>query len=150
MHQVTGLSQRNQAGEDIITLDLEPDNVVGPTQGTTPQVSACKSTNHRGVKRSLTYSSNTAPEFNEETVSEEVNYPTYLYQPAPSKLKIDELQRHACISVIKKNNTMCTFFELAKGILGPLKDALVSAVGNEVGEKSNKSDHNYQATNPTC
>ena len=44
---------------------------------------------------------------------------------------------------------MCTFFELAKGVLGPLKDALVTIAGNEVAEKCNKSDHNYQANNPT-
>ena len=78
VQQVTAVLEKNAAGEDVITLPLD-DTIIGPTQGATPEVSARKSQSGRDVKRSLSYSSNTTPEYNEANVSDEANYPAYLY-----------------------------------------------------------------------
>ena len=142
-------SQVSATGEEVVTFELG--DVVGPSQEVAPVVSAKKSSNGHGVKRSL--SSNTAPQCgdaNQAATVSDVYYPAYIFQSAPSKLKIEELRRHACISEIKKNDAMCNFFELAKGLLGPMKDALIAAGHNtNSGGTPKTGEHCYGANIPT-
>ena len=44
---------------------------------------------------------------------------------------------------------MCNFFELARGLLGPMKDALLMASGKNVSANKTSGDHCYQANDPT-
>ena len=134
---------RNEAGEEVNILDLDKE-----PPAPVPSTSTGKVQPRRGTKRA--HSTNTAPDYSDQkddTVSG-VYYPAYLFQEAPSQLKIDELRRHAIISEIKKNDAMCNFFELARGVLGPLKDALLVASGREATPKSNEGDHAYKANDP--
>ena len=52
------------------------------------------------------------------------NIPAYLYRAAPTKLKIEELRKHAIIADIEKSREMAIFFRRCTGVLGPLKDLL--------------------------
>ena len=145
------MSQKAPSGEEVITLDLDH-GLVEPTQNVTPEVSVHKSQSGRGVKRFLSYAStsNTAVEYKaDNTVSHDVFYPTYLSHPTPSNLKIEELCRHTVISEIKKNDAMCSFFEVVKGILGPLKNVLLVSAGKDVPDYDNVHDHMYQSQDPT-
>ena len=77
-----GQIHTNEAGEEIITLNLEND-VIQPTQGATPAVSTRKTQAGRGVKRSLepSTSTNTAAQYadqKEDSVSG-IHYPAYLF-----------------------------------------------------------------------
>ena len=146
---MSAVSQRAASGQEVITLDLDQE-IVELSENVTPDVSAWKSVAGRGVKRSLAQSSNTAAQYGEETRrNDEVYYPAYLNNPAPTNLKIEELRRHAVISEIKKNDAMCNFFEVAKGVLGPLKNVLLASAGREIPTAHNGNDHTYQSQDPT-
>ena len=143
--------------EDIITLELEAD-VIPPTPVTSTETAksaapTCKgkSVRGRGVKR--TYSStNTAPDYAEsaaqnDSVSDQY-YPAYLFQTPPSQFTMDVLCKHALISKIERNKAETTFYQMATGILGPMKQALIS-LGNETRSSTPTaaSDHEYHSQN---
>ena len=141
-------SQILGTGEAVITLDLDQD-VAGPS--TARPVCQNKSKG-KGVKRSTTFtSSNTAKTYGDMEDDEEgsFEYPAYLFQEPPSKLKVDKLRKHALIAKVKKDTAIYNFFELAKGILGPMKNALLTVAGTKIPHDKSGGDHAYQAANPT-
>ena len=137
-------------GEPVITLDL--DTVTEPISGpsTRPAVHQFKSRG-KGVKCTGTFtSSNMARTYGEMEEEEEFSfeYPAYLYQEPPSKLKVEDLRKHALIAQIKKDTSVYNFLEMAKGVIGPMKNAFLTAAGHTVPDERAGGDHCYQAANP--
>ena len=153
---VLSTSQVATNGEAIITLDLETDMIEpipGTSRGTTASVHQIRS-GGKGVKRnaSATFtSSNTAKTYGDADAEEDdlVQYPAYLYQEPPSKLKVEDLRKHALIAKIKKDTSIYNFFELAKGILTPMKSTFLTVAGHQVPQPKPSGDHEYGAVHPS-
>ena len=142
-------SQMSATGEQIITLDLDPEHRPGPSAGfSTVRLSRSRG---KGIKRtnSNTNTAKTYGDIDSDVGDADVNYPAFLYQEPPRKLKTEDLRKHALITKIKKDQSIATFFDLAKGVLGPLKNALIKIAGQQVPNNNGSGDHDYQATNPT-
>ena len=155
------------SAEPVISIPIEDNqqaDIVEPSQMMPPSSKGmCKGFNRKtsGPKATATAtstastSSNTAVQYsemadNEPSVSQEIFYPAYLFQPPPSQLKFEDLRRHALIAKIERDRATTRFFNLCHGILGPLKDALlaISGVPRNAQNNPNDSDHNYQCATP--
>ena len=93
--QVPATLQRTSTGEEVITLGLDPTEVVPPSQNAQQgAVSAYKTTSKTAVKRTYTVAmSNTAPDFPQmaDAVSDDEQY---LFQNVPSKLQMENLKKN--------------------------------------------------------
>ena len=146
--QVTlpAVAQRGENGEKVITLDFGRD-VSPPTPSTSTTTTIRKSTSGRCVKRSNPTEEKETR--NEDSVSDGY-YPAYLFQNPPQKLKTDDLRRQALISMIETNKSVQSFFDLAKGMLTPLKTVLVGLAENSSCTAQNQApqeDHAYTNQN---
>ena len=146
--QVPATLQRTATVEKVITLDLDPTEVVPPSQNAQQgTVSAYKSTSKRAVKRTYTEAtSNTAPDFSQmaDAVSDdEQYYPAYLFQNVPSKLQMENLRKMALISIIETNKAEQNVLDMLKGCVGPFKNALLAMCGEHVPENREAGDHAY-------
>ena len=81
-----------------------------------------------------------------EDPESKLNIPAYLYRAAPTKLKIEELRKHAIIANIEKSREIANFFRRSTGVLGPLKDYLLSQPKLKVPAEN---EHGY-AFHPTA
>ena len=144
MIQVPSTSKTNAAGEEVITLEIEP-GLLQPENETTPVPVGKKSTGRRGVKRTYE-SSNTAPDYaatGDTSVSDEQIFPAYLFQNVPSKLQTDNLRKLALVSIIEHNKAATNFYDLCKGCIGPLKNALLAMAGQQLADTISTDDHAY-------
>ena len=55
-----------------------------------------------------------------------VSYPAHLFQPVPSKLKIDNLRKKVMISQIERARATTAFYNSLYSLMGPLKHFLLS------------------------
>ena len=78
-----------------------------------------------------------------EDPDSKIHIPQYMYMPAPTKLKMEELRKHAIIADIEKSKQMANFFRRCTGVLGPLKDYLLSQPKLKPAESG---EHGYAST----
>ena len=98
---------------------------------------------------------NTAPLYGDvkENVSgdeDPIYIPADLYQPVPGKMSLDNLKKHATISLILKNRAEAKYYNSLNGIVGIAKTALLKYTGVDVESliKEDKSDHAYSSQIP--
>ena len=143
------LPSTSSPAEDVISLPLDPEVLE-----LTPSTSSGKGKAVCGKGKKRTYSStNTAPDYAEaqgDSVSDNY-YPAYLYQTPPSKLTMDHLRKHALITKKERNKAQINFFQIATGLLGPMKEALIAMASSSDKKNSPNSsgDHPYTSQNVT-
>ena len=75
-----------------------------------------------------------------------VSFPGYLFQPIPSKLKIDELRKRLIIVQIEAARKQAIFCDRFNSLYAPLKDYLCSLPKAKVPEGPPVDEHNHGYT----
>ena len=131
--------------------DENPD-IVPPTQRRTKQGPVKGSSRKRKINSKNGVDTNTAPLYtadnNGDVSAEEPIYiPADLYQPLPGKVSIENLKKHATVSLILKNRAEAKFYDTMNGMLGHIKTAILkfNGVDEEEMAKADKNDHAYSS-----
>ena len=147
------ISQKQSAAQDSGSDDYNPNEVVpqSPSRGVFGKGTSkgkgkgkqITAKSGAGVKRKL--EDETAKEFPAPiSMYDPVSYPTYLFQPIPSKLKIDDLHKKLLIVKIEKVRKQGIFYERFNSLYAPLKDYLCSLPKEKMPESVvDHGDHVY-------
>ena len=164
----------NEPNEEVVTIDLEPDLLQGASQEVIPStstgitssqtpitdpasvISAKTKPKGQAAKKQHhleTLDSNTAQKYVDMVENEPVskaaktsNFPSYLFNPPPTTLGLEELRKHGIISDIEKNRAVTRFFNKATVLVPLFHNVLWQMDKSQTGQTN--TDHDYQVPQP--